>query len=113
MKIKTIELLDFCLPDYFGGYHLPVLQVGVYKTMTCEEVGEEMKNELNAAYDYLNPDDNVEISALWDAKIDELKKQGKTIFVEQDELGEDVECAYLYFGVCQITYSNGLKFLNP
>ena len=113
MKNKTIGLLDFCLSDYFSGYFLPVLQVGVYKTMTCKEVGEAMESELNAIFDYLNPDNDNSITELWDAKIAELKAKGNAIFVEQDELEDDIECAYLYFGECQITYSNGITFLNP
>jgi hypothetical protein len=38
---------DTCLPDSFGGHHLPHLQVSVDNTTTAQQVKEQLRSELN------------------------------------------------------------------
>lgn len=111
--MKTVELLDFCLPDFFSGYPKPVIAVAVFGNMTAEEVQTAYNEELNNFWECLE----------YEYKTDELKlleDYGKDVSnfhpiedMEEVEDMEDIEPAYLYFAVCQMTYSNGMRFLNP
>ena len=38
---------DTCLPDYWGGHHLPHLQVAVHREMTIKGLKEELINALH------------------------------------------------------------------
>ena len=52
MKKYEIIHVDTCLPDYWGGHHLPVLQVGVWEHFTLRELKDELKGELNLLWEY-------------------------------------------------------------
>ncbi len=108
---KKIALLDYCLPDYFSGYSLPVLQVGIYKTITFEEMAQDIEQEINFSFDYLNLSEEDE--KLYKKYCEELKAKGSEIFIQQDELNEEEECAYAYFSIINPVFNNGLMFLNP
>jgi hypothetical protein len=45
--------LDICLPDYFSGYHNPVLQVPLWKEMTKTDLTNAIVSDYNLLWDYL------------------------------------------------------------
>jgi len=51
---KQFVLLDYCLPDYFTGYHRPVMAIPVYSTMTHKDVADAISEELNYYFDSLH-----------------------------------------------------------
>ena len=115
---QQVALLDICLPDYFTGYHKPCLQVALYGQMTNKELAEEIMQEFNFCFDYLNEDDDKEITKLYEDYCAELNKNGDAIFYKGDpDLNEDsdlddYECAYAYFSIINPTYVNGIMFLD-
>ena len=81
-------LLDFCLPDYFTGYHKEVCAIPIYRTMTHGEVADEIESEMD--YDerfYENED-----TPIWEAYLEELRNPDckDEIFFEQSELGSTI-----------------------
>ena len=117
--MKTVELLDFCLPDFFSGYPKPVIAIPVYGKMTQGEIGEAILDEINNVYDYLQSEySEDEIKLLEDyAKglsdtLDHFE-DGIDPKYEIDADDELFEPAYLYFAVCEMTHSNGMRFINP
>lgn len=114
-KNHQIALLDICLSDYFTGYHLPCLAIPIYRTISCKEIAGEMENELNAIYDYINPEDNKDIANLYDRYINGLKSKGDEIFYQCDDISEieDIEPQYAYFSIINPVFSSGMQFLNP
>ena len=48
-----LTMLDICLPDYFSGYHKPVLQVPIWKDMTKRELMDAIVTDYNMIWDYL------------------------------------------------------------
>lgn len=117
--MKTVELLDFCHPDYFSGYSKPIIAIPVYGEMTQGEIGEAILAEINYTYDYLQggySDDEIKMFE------DYAKGLSDTLDHFEDGINPDYEVdvdddmfepAYLYFAICEMTYSNGMKFLNP
>lgn len=117
--MKTVELLDFCLPDFFSGYSKPVVAIPVYGDMTNGEIGEAMLDEINATFDLLE-------GGYSKGEIDLLVNYAENLCNTLDHFEEGIkvdyeidadddlfEPAYLYFAVCEMTYSNGMRFLNP
>ena len=109
--MKQVSLLDICVPDYFTGYHLPVLSVPLQGTVTCGDMAELIEDELNATYDYINPECDPAIDVLYDTYIADLKEKDNEIFYES-ESDEDIECVYAYFSVINPVRVYGLTFLN-
>jgi len=111
--MKQLALLDFCLPDYFTGYHKPVIAVGIYETMTNKEVAEAIQDEINVTYEWLTGSYSRTEMLLMDHYCEQLLTDPDTIFVTQEEIeGEVDECAYLYFGIIKPVHKYGLTFLN-
>jgi hypothetical protein len=109
--MKTIELLDICLPDYFTGYSLPVLAVPMYGKTTFKELADLLKGEFNACFEYINEENSEEITSLYETYFLELSnKEG--LFFDAEEIGEDIEPAYAYFSICNMKTINGITFLN-
>ena len=46
-KTTTVSFYDVCLPDYFGGHHLPVLQYPVDGATTRRQLCVGLLSELN------------------------------------------------------------------
>ena len=113
MKKVAFLCLDF--PDYFSGFHYPVVQVPVFGNMTFLEVAEAMETEINSIDDYLF-NDHPKHEKLYQKYIRELKKTPEKIFVEYEAevFGEDdfFEGPYLYFSVIDEKYNNNIKFLG-
>ncbi len=117
----TLELLDVCYPDYFSGYHRPVIAVPVYNNMTHSDLASGIESELNSVYDYLtNPNNGftkTEILII-EEYIEDLKTNPVYLasewFIgeefEEDE--EDLEFPYAYLSIARIRYAHGMRFLN-
>jgi hypothetical protein len=56
MSEYTISYCDCCLPDYFGGHHLPVVQVAVDGAMTLGQLKDALKSYY--AYAHIEEDSN-------------------------------------------------------
>ena len=112
--MKQVSLLDICLPDYFAGYGKPVVSVALYGTVTCDEVAELIEEELNASYDYINPENDANIDELYNNYCAELRKNGSDLFYksEFEEDTEEAEPAYAYFSIIDPVKVHGLTFLN-
>lgn len=51
-----LEVVDVCLPDYFRGYHKPVLSVPVFGGMSAQEFIDTCHGEYSMVFDYLESD---------------------------------------------------------
>lgn len=60
-KNITVSFYACCLPDYFGGYHLPVLQYPVDRVTTRKELYNGLLSELNmCVIDYEIEENNLD-----------------------------------------------------
>lgn len=107
--MKGLALLDYCQPDYFSGYHKPVIAVPVYGSMTNNEVADAILDELSACFDMY--DEETEQAADFYCAL--LRENGDDIFIQEETIPEDWDCAYMYFGVINPLTVNGITFLNP
>ena len=112
--MKKLALLDFCPSDYFRGYSAPVIAVPVYDTMTNKEVSEAIQSEINLCFDLYEGDEIIEFA---DDFCKELLQKPDEMYVSEQinldiNIDEGGECLYLYFGVIDPVYSNGIMFLN-
>ena len=105
MKHK-LTLLDTCLPDYFNGYHKPVLQVPVWEDITKHELMESIVSEYNMIYEHLTYEDawpnlsDRQLRTMADEFIltdDPFRDSGLPTL---EEIGEDDESIYLYM-ICE------------
>ena len=105
---------DTCLPDYWGGHHLPHIQIYVVPGMSLSDIKKALRSELSqgavcgsnaaarALSDYIVRDekyaDKVTKSAYAAiARIKPVKKNQKKFFTDV-ELGEDGDSSvYAYF----------------
>lgn len=116
---KTVELLDFCLPDYFSGYPKPVIAIPVYGDMTQGEIGEAMLTEISSIYEHLQSgysEDEIKMFEDYARGLSDTLdhfEDGINPDYETDTDNDMFEPAYLYFAICEMTYSNGMRFLNP
>lgn len=109
MQNIQFHLIDHCLPDYFRGHHLPVIQLPVYSNMTAKQVLDGILSELSQCFE------------LYECYTDEMTKQAadnwrklydmRKTFIEigkEDKKalqGDFSEPAYLYF-VCGVLKGN-------
>jgi len=109
--MKKVALLDVCLPDYFSGYHLPVIAVPVCGTITNGEMADSINEEVDAiGHDFDFTDDDYK---LYDEYVELLRKNANDIFY-QGEFDDDMDdSVYAYFSIINPTYVGGLMFLNP
>jgi hypothetical protein len=92
---------DTCLPDYFGGHHLPHLQIPVNNTMTLEDLKRELHNELNTGC--ISGSQGWEVSEselmhfLAKQAIDKLTSKTDLPFSELEDDQDDDESVYAFF----------------
>ena len=113
--MKYVDLIDDCYPDYFSGYHLPVLQVAYSETLTFEQLAKEMELEINMMYEYLF-DEYPEHEALYRDYIASIRKQSGIAVKAPDLDPKDTEMEFLpclFFAVVNPVYRSGIQFLNP
>jgi len=105
----TLECLhaDTCLPDYWGGHHLPHVQIPVYPGMTLKEIKAELHSELNqgavGGSDERTRDDSGPVGDLWfkkaHAAVNRLKpatKGQRTFFTDLEEPSDDDDTNSVY-----------------
>lgn len=108
-KLECIHA-DTCLPDYWGGHHLPHVQIIVSKGMTLKAIKEELHSELNqGAVAGNNPivyDDSGEDGDRWyrraHAAVNRIKPTNKgqrRFFLDLEESDDDEfgELVYAFF----------------
>lgn len=94
MTIK-IALVDVCLPDYFGGHHLPVLQVPVDGATTRRQIANMLHSELNiGVINYQLDESNIDHEDVRKAIdeclfFDDQRKPDDVIFPDLDVYSED------------------------
>jgi hypothetical protein len=105
MTMKKLNCLhvDTCLPCYWGGHHLPHVQVPVSRNTTVGEVRAEIISELNqgaacgAEYDI--EDDAWHKAAIAAVRRDvKMRKKGaRHPFRDLEDEGDDCESVYAFF----------------
>jgi len=99
------HLIDHCLPDYFRGHHLPVIQIPVYSNMTAKQVLDGILSEISQCFelyeDYTNEMTN-QAAKSWRTLYD-LRKTFVALSKEDKQALKDDDCepAYLFF-VCGV-----------
>ena len=115
VRFTEVCLLDHCTPDYFTGYHMPVIQVGVWGTLTHKEVAEAIQEEINFTWDYLCGDEayTEEEIKLFEKYCDKLMETPNEVFVESEIIEDNEDTEWLYFALCKPVTMYGITFLNP
>ena len=47
-----LQLIDVCLPDYFRGHHLPIIQFPIYHSGTLAGIKEALLTEVQALWEH-------------------------------------------------------------
>lgn len=107
---------DTCLPDYWGGHHLPHVQIPVSRGLSMKEIKSAIRDELRNGYvagscdaarllsaDYVLPEDEAVAHALTRAvyaavnKIKPTRKGQRKFFMDLEPEQEDDDSVYAYF----------------
>ena len=107
--MKKLALLDYTTSDYFTGYHLPVIAIPVFRTLTNKEISEELKREFDYTYELYEEINQYE--ELLNEYCEDLDKDPDNVFVECRYI-IDEEPIYLYFSIIDPVYNNGIMFLS-
>lgn len=102
----VVHFYDCCLPDYFGGHHLPVLQYPVDGSTTRKELYNGLLSELSqGVIDYQIEQNNLDYDAIrqaikdcifWNAECND----NDIVFPDLETLTEDCESmVYAFFVV--------------
>ena len=106
-KNITVSFYDICLPDYFGGHHLPVLQCPVDGATTRKDLCDGLLSELNTGViDYEIDENSLNCESIRQAIKDclffkpectdeDILFPDLEIWAEED----DIEPCYAYFVV--------------
>ena len=103
MTIK-LSFVDACLPDYFRGHHLPVLQVPVGGATTRQQIADRLHSELNmGVIDYQLDKSDIDYADVHKAIdecvfFDDLRKPDDIVFPDLDIYSCD-ESVYAFFVV--------------
>lgn len=119
-RFTEVCQLDVCLPDYFSGYHMPVIAVPMYNGITNKELAKDIKSEINATWEYLCNEDSPDQSftekemRIFDRFCNKLKRAKKYIIIEnlEESEEEDTETVYMYLSLCKPVHQYGMTFLN-
>ena len=106
-KIIIISFYDVCLPGYFGGHHLPVLQCPVDGVTTRKQLCDGLLSELNmGVIDYQIDENSLDHDTIRQAIKDCLffkpECQDNDILFPDLELwseDDDIESCYAFFVV--------------
>lgn len=115
MKLNCIHA-DTCLPDFWGGHHLPHIQISVDPHMTIVDVRRAIKAELRMgcvmgssddarllSHDVIRPEEEKRADALTRAVYDavdrdvRLKRNASRRPFRAIEVSEDGDSVYAYF----------------
>lgn len=99
------HLIDHCLPDYFHGHHLPVVQIPVFSNMRSGQVLKEILSEVNQLGEYFCDYTEAQINEAatnW-RNLYDLRKTFITIDKDDKKAlqSDFAEPAYLFF-VCGV-----------
>lgn len=101
-----IEYLDTCLPDYFSGFHNPVIGVPVDNTTTKKELVEYIEQEINACCemyeDFLNGLSDEQLTNIIYAVLKTTDNMDSLVYpdkpfddqTEEDDIFFEGPCAY-------------------
>ena len=109
--VPVLECLhvDTCLPDYFGGHHLPWVCIPVCRPMSLADIKSAIRSELNqgaiGGSDERTRDDSGDIGDSWfyraHAAVNRIKPstKGKRRFFKDISMpeSEDDDSVYAYF----------------
>ena len=108
-KNTIISFYDVCLPDYFGGHHLPVLQYPVDGATTRKQLYDGLLSELNeGVIDYQVEQNNLDYDTIRQAIFDCLffKQECQdndilfpTLEIWPEEEEDGIEACYAFFVV--------------
>ena len=108
-KNIIISFYDCCLPDYFGGHNLPVLQYPVDGNTTRKQLYEGLLSELNVGViDYEIEQNNLDYDTIRQAILDCVYfkpecKDNDILFPDleiwQEHEGDGIESCYAFFVV--------------
>ena len=115
--VKQLALLDLCYPDYFTGYHRPVIAVPQFShVITNGEMADLIDEELNVIWEMIEEGYTRTERLIIDEFIADLRKDSDNIYYETDMIDtcEDDydECPYFYFAIINPIFKYGLTFLN-
>lgn len=116
MKLSCCHI-DTCLCDFWSGYHLPHVQVAVYRGMTPQALREAIHNELRMgavmgsnddarllSADQVKPEEEKRADALRRAAyaavnrdVRPAKKGTRRLFLDLEETADDDGEVYAYF----------------
>jgi len=122
-RFTEVAQLDICYPDYFTGYHMPVLQVPVYNGMTTHNLAQDIMSEINASWEMFVGDGEEVSDKLFTKEemeifvkfCDNLLMQPLKIFIKHNTFqngDDDLGCCYAYFSLCKPVTNYGITFLN-
>lgn len=115
MKLECLHA-GTCLPDYWGGHHLPHVQIAVYPGMSLKAIKEAIKQELVQGYvmgsgedtrllsaDWVKPEEEKRANQLTRAayaavnRIQPAKKRQRRFFTDLEPCDENSDTVYAYF----------------
>lgn len=115
MKYDCIHV-DTCLPDYWGGHHLPHVQIPVWQGMTLKEIKQLLRSELSQgavagstdaarflSADMVRPEEEKQADAITRAAYAAVNrlapaKKGQRRFFRDIAASDDDDChVYAYF----------------
>lgn len=107
MKLEIFHA-DTCLSDYWGGHHLPHVQIPVYPGMTLAEIKRDLHSELNqgavSGSDPIVQDGSGEAGDRWykraHAAVNRMApstKGQRRFFADLEPQSEDDESVYAFF----------------
>lgn len=89
--------VDTCLPDYWGGHHLPHVGIPVHQAMTTTEIQDAIRSEINADAVVKGEDTGYDkYLAAVDAMVFVVTKE-ETYFNDVEYSEEDGETVYAYY----------------
>lgn len=105
LRLKHLDLpkpkmvcahVDTCLQDYWGGHHLPYVQILVWPGMTLEDIKSQLKSEVyqEAVVNYEESEYEKYLQAIEDI---ESNSAEDSHFNEIEETDEDEDGVYAYF----------------
>ncbi len=93
-----IQLIDVCLPDYFRGHHLPIIQFPVFGSLTLGQVKEELISEVNMLCDYYEePEKLIEAIIAMESDKPNTALFFTDIEIPPDDPSTQPEWVYAYF----------------
>lgn len=98
MKLECCHA-DTCLPDYWGGHHLPHVAIPVWSGMTCQDVQNSIRLDLShgavAGADF-NWDDDEWFAAARES-VDHIETTREHPFDDIEDAEDGEEGVYAYF----------------